>query len=169
MVAMIVPPELNLNWVTELCDSAAELDREQRDALHAVPGAGIAGPLGDELVIVAPKRGDGEAGVLDQLLVCVLLRRAADARCPKISVTDDRVLQLPLADDVGDRQSATRSQHPGRFGEHSGLIRGQVDHAVGDHESTLPSPAGMLSLPPSWNSTWSSPAAAAMRRARATC
>src|SRR5215203_4867023 len=123
MVAMIVPPELKLSWVTEFCDSAAGLDCEQRDAFHAVPGAGIAGPLGDEVVIVAPNGGDGEAGVLDQLLVCVLLRRAADARGPKVSVTDDRVLQLLLADDVGDCWSATGSQHPGRFGEHSGLVR----------------------------------------------
>jgi hypothetical protein len=62
-----------------------------------------------------------------------LLGGPADARGPEVGAADDGVLEGLLADDVGDRQPPTGTQHAGRLGEHRLLVRAQVDHPVGDH------------------------------------
>ncbi len=43
-----------------------------------------------------------------------------------------------LRDDVADAQPAARPQHAERLRQHPGLVRRQVDHAVGDHRVDEP-------------------------------
>src|SRR6266511_2019213 len=92
------------------CQLGSGLDRQDRDALDAVLGAGVSRPLGDELVRVLLDVLDPEAGRLDRLPVGVLLGGASDARGPEVGVADDRLLELLLADDVGDRQPSAGLQ-----------------------------------------------------------
>jgi hypothetical protein len=74
----------------------------------------LGNPLGDELVRILPDSPDAQGGALDRLPVGVLLFRAADARRPQVSFAYDRLVQVSLADNVGDGQPAARPQHPRR-------------------------------------------------------
>ena len=96
---------------------------KQGDALDAVLLARVRRPLGDELVRVPADLLDLEAGRLDRLPIGVFLGRAADAGGPEVGVADDRLLELPLADDVGDREAPARPKDPRRLGEHALLLR----------------------------------------------
>src|SRR6266511_4839723 len=89
--------------------SANRFDSEQGDAVHAVGGAGAARLRGEELVQVGAYLLDVQAGVLDRLAVGVMLGGAADARRPQVGVGHDRLGELPLGDDVRDRQPAAGS------------------------------------------------------------
>src|SRR6266508_2551820 len=99
------------------------LDRQDRDALDPVLGAGVSRPLGDELVRVLLDVLDAKPGALDRLPVRVLLGCASDARRPQVGVADDRLLELLLAHDVGDRQPAAGLQDPRGLGEDPLLLR----------------------------------------------
>src|SRR5215212_6498801 len=106
------------------------LQRKDRNALHAVLGAGVAGPIRDELIGVLPDRLDPKARALDCVAVGVNLRGAADAGCPQVGIADGALLHLLLADDVGYSQAPPRLQYPSRLGEYGRLLRREVDHAV---------------------------------------
>ena len=47
-------------------------------------------------------------------------------------------VEAVVGDDVADAEPAARAEHPERFGQHAGLVGGQVDHAVGDDDIDVP-------------------------------
>ena len=110
-----------------------------------------------------------KTSALDGLAIRVLLRGATDAGGPQVGIRDDRVGQLALGDDVGDRQTAAGPQDARRLGEHRGLVGAEVDDAVGDDAVEGPVPRGTLSIAPSRNSTVSQPGASASALALASC
>src|SRR5678815_2214815 len=91
----------------------SRLDREDRDALHAVLSRGTLGVVGDELVTrVVLKLHQPEPCSFDLGAIRILLVRAADAGCPERGIADDTLGELLLGDNVGDREAATASQEP---------------------------------------------------------
>src|SRR5918994_939627 len=102
---------------------AEGFDCQERDALDAVLLARVAGLVGDELVRVLAELLDPQARPRDRVAISLLLGRSPDARGPQVRIADDRLLQLLLADDVGDRHASARPQHPGHLGETPALFQ----------------------------------------------
>src|SRR5215207_4535598 len=111
------------------------LEREQRDAVGAVLAARVLGPLAREAVagVVLDKLGL-EAGGRDGLQVEICLAGSSDARGPEVSLARGGRGDLPLRDDVGEREPSARPEHACRLGEHPGLVGREVDDAVRDHD-----------------------------------
>ena len=59
--------------------------------------------------------------------------RPGDTRRPRLGVGPERFVGLDIGHHIGHRQPAARSQDPVGFGEHRGLLGGQVDDAVRHH------------------------------------
>ena len=57
---------------------------------------------------------------------------AGDAAGPCRHVGFGLLVHVGVGDHVRDREPAAGAQHPGGFGDHLGLVAGEVDHAVGD-------------------------------------
>ena len=60
--------------------------------------------------------------------------RPCDAPGPRVEARLRFRRQLAQRDHVGHREAPARPQHPMRFAEHGGLVGGQVDDAVRDHD-----------------------------------
>src|SRR5918995_629591 len=121
-------------WLEDRILRPAEgFDCQERDALDAVFLARVAGLVGDELVRILAELLDPQARPRDRVAISLLLGRSPDARGPQVHIADDRLLQLLLGDDVGNRDATARPQHPGHLGENLVLVRRQIDYPVGDH------------------------------------
>src|SRR5690606_25089173 len=101
---------------------------------HVVGDAATGRPLFDEgLALVL--RGDDdvvESGVEQHRAELGDERGARHTSAVQTDVSADLVGQFGRRHDIGDRQTSTGTEHPIRVGEHRGLVRGQVDHTVGD-------------------------------------
>ena len=66
-------------------------------------------------------------------------RNSSSVRAPAMQpvhcshVAAGRLVHVRVGDDVGDREAATRPEHPSRLAEDPGLVGGEVDDAVRDH------------------------------------
>ena len=59
-------------------------------------------------------------------------QRAGDATGVRLHVRSGGVVHVVVGDDVGDGEAAAGAENAGGFGDHLGLVAGEVDHAVGD-------------------------------------
>ena len=110
------------------------LEREQRDAVGAVLVARALRPLAREAVArVALDHLQLEAGGRDVLQVEIRLAGPGDAGGPEVGLAGGAGGDLPLGDDVGEREPSARPEHARRLGEHPALVGREIDHAVRDH------------------------------------
>src|SRR5262249_8648633 len=73
-----------------------------------------------------------EPGLVEQLAIRRLLERARAAARPELHVLAQFNWQMPLDDDVRDREAATGLEHTEGLAQHARLVTAQVDHAVGN-------------------------------------
>ena len=57
---------------------------------------------------------------------------AGDAAGPLLHVAPGRLVHVRIGDHVADGEATTGLEHPSRLAKDSGLVPGEVDHAVGD-------------------------------------
>ena len=60
--------------------------------------------------------------------------RPGDAAGPLLHVGAGRVVHVLVGDHVGDGEASAGPQDPRDLAQHLGLVAGEVDHAVGDHD-----------------------------------
>ena len=75
-----------------------------------------------------------EAGGGDVRQVELSLAGPGDAGRPELGLAGGASRDLPLGDDVGERQPAAGAEHARDLGEHAALVGREVHDAVRDHD-----------------------------------